>query len=389
MFNSSYGAGMSSRSRQHFPDRLRAVALLGIVLVNSPFLGISASGYTAASIEGPLNAATAFAVMVLLQSKFYLLFSFLFGYSSQFILKDNGSPDRRRFRRRLAALGLLGLVHATFFFVGDILMTYAALGLGLLLLNARSARVVTSWAAVATVTSIILVVGSVLLVMSDPSLGEGDAAITALDGALEGGTFVEAALARLAALPSVLVFTLLLQGTMAFGAFCLGLLAGRGALLADPEAGVSRWRAWVLVGISIGAPLQVVAATIQIKGIHSGDAGLATIGTLIGFGSAPILTLGYLGFTGLLLARYANFLRPLEQSGRASLSIYIGESVALSLIFCGYGLGLFGTFGSLGVLLVGVAVWVGLALAATRWLRRFSQGPLEALVGRWASSSQA
>jgi len=386
MFKSAYGAGMSSPSRQHFPDRLRAVALLGIVLVNSPFLGISASGYTAASIEGPLNTATAFAVMVLLQSKFYLLFSFLFGYSSQFILRDNGSRDRRRFRRRLAALGLLGLLHATFFFVGDILMTYAALGLGLLLLNARSARVVTSWAAVAVVSSIILVVGSVILIVSDPSLAEGDASITALDGALEAGTFIEAALARLSALPSVLVFTLLLQGTMAFGAFCLGLLAGRGALLADPEAGVSRWRAWALVGISIGAPLQVVAATIQIKGVHSGDAGLATIGTLIGFGSAPMLTLGYLGLTGLLLARYANFLRPLEQSGRASLSIYIGESVALSLIFCGYGLELFGAFGSLGVLLVGVAVWVGLAFAASGWLRRFRQGPLEALVGRWAST---
>jgi len=327
--------------------------------------------------------------MVLLQSKFYLLFSFLFGYSSQFILKDNGSGDRRRFRRRLAALGLLGLVHATFFFVGDILMTYAALGVGLLLLNARSARVVRSWAAVATVTSVILVVDSVLLVLSDPSLGEGDASITALDGALEAGTFIEAALARLSALPSVLVFTLLLQGTMAFGAFCLGLLAGRGALLADPQAGVQSWRTWALVGIGIGAPLQVVAATIQINGIHSGDAGLATIGTLLGFGSAPILTLGYLGLTGLLLARFAGFLGPIEQSGRASLSIYMGESVALSIIFCGYGFGLFGTFGSLRVLLVGVAVWVGLALAATGWLRRFSQGPLEALVGRWASASQA
>ena len=75
MFKSAYGGGMSSPSRQHFPDRLRAVALLGIVLVNSPFLGISASGYTAASIEGPLIPATAFAVIVLLQSQVFLLVS--------------------------------------------------------------------------------------------------------------------------------------------------------------------------------------------------------------------------------------------------------------------------------------------------------------------------
>ena len=380
---------MSSRSRQHFPDRLRAVALLGIVLVNGPYLGISASGYTADSLAGPLNTATGFAVMVLLQSKFYLLFSFLFGYSSQFILKDNGSQDRRRFRRRLAALGLLGLVHATFFFVGDILMTYAALGLGLLLLNGRSARVIKSSGVATAVLCLLLVVGSALLIAENPSLGDSDASIKTLNSALESGTFIEAALARLSALPSVLVYTLLLQGTMAFGAFCVGLLAGRGALLADLETRGRRWRNWSLVGIGIGLPLQVVAATIQITGIHSGGAGLATIGTLIGFGSAPMLTLGYLGLTGVLLARHPGFLKPLEQSGRASLSIYIGESVVLSIVFCGYGIGLFGSFGSLGVLLVGVAVWAGLALAATGWLRRFRQGPLETLIGRWASANQA
>ena len=88
-------------SRQALPDRLRGAALLGIVVVNAAFLGISADGFTTESIQGSANRVTAFLVIVLAQGKFYLLFSFLFGYSASFILRDNSQPNRRRYLRRL------------------------------------------------------------------------------------------------------------------------------------------------------------------------------------------------------------------------------------------------------------------------------------------------
>ena len=38
-------------ARQVLPDRLRGLALLGIVIVNVPFLGISVEGFTQQSIQ--------------------------------------------------------------------------------------------------------------------------------------------------------------------------------------------------------------------------------------------------------------------------------------------------------------------------------------------------
>ena len=46
-------------SRQALPDRLRGAALLGIVVVNAAFLGISADGFTTESIQGSVNRVTA------------------------------------------------------------------------------------------------------------------------------------------------------------------------------------------------------------------------------------------------------------------------------------------------------------------------------------------
>jgi uncharacterized protein len=107
--------------RQEFADELRGFALLGIIFVNAPFLGISAEGFTADSVHAWYDRAAAFAVVAFAQAKFYLLFAFLFGYSMHFIVKDEGVTSVRRFRRRLLGLGLLGIAHAALLFVGDIL----------------------------------------------------------------------------------------------------------------------------------------------------------------------------------------------------------------------------------------------------------------------------
>jgi uncharacterized protein len=97
--------------REAFPDRLRGIALLGIVVVNAAFLGISADGFTQGSIDGVENRLTALLVATFAQGKFYLLFSFLFGYSAAFILRDNSRPDRRRYLCRILVLFVFGLAH--------------------------------------------------------------------------------------------------------------------------------------------------------------------------------------------------------------------------------------------------------------------------------------
>lgn len=382
MFN--YARGMTM-PRQVFPDRLRGLALLGIVVVNAPFLGISSDGFTATSIAAPADAATAFLVIALAQGKFYLLFSFLFGYSAAFILRDGSPAHRRRFRRRLLALGLFGVLHAVFFFIGDILLTYALLGFGLLALSGRSDRTLRGAAIASASLAVafqILVVAPALLL--EPSAPDSSSSLATLDAALAEGTFLGAAWARLEALPLVLIVLMIFQGAMAFSAFCVGLLAARRHALADPAIGIAAWRRLAVVGLGVGLPLQLVAAALQIQGISDPDGTVRTaLGTVLGFATAPVLSAGYIGLLGWSLVRRPHSLQWAQGPGRASLSVYIGESVVLSLVFCGYGLGRFGTWGALPVVLAGATTWLGLSLLARAWLSRFPQGPLEWLVAQW------
>lgn len=368
--------------REVMPDRLRAIALLGIVVVNAPLLGIVGSeGLSQESVTGPLNAAAAFLMIALAQGKFYLLFSFLFGYSASFILRDNTRPNRSRFRRRLLVLAVFGLVHAVFFFIGDILITYAILGFGLLALSRRSDHALKIWIVVVAAFSIILITMSISLVTMIPEPTPG---LTYLNSALESGTFLEAAGARLASIPTVVIYILLTQGGMAFAAFLLGLLASRQRFLADPAAHALQWRRMMIIGLSLGLPLQLVAAWLQVFSISEGSvyftAGM--VGLILGFSSAPLLTTGYVGLMGWILTRKPTFLSSLTPAGRASLTVYIGESVLLSLLFCGYGLGFYGEWGALPVILAAIGSWVLLVLFARLWLNRFPRGPLEEVVAR-------
>lgn len=375
-------------SRQVFPDRLRGIALLGIVVVNVPLLGLSFDGFTAASVEGSLNAGTAFAVVALAQGKFYLLFSLLFGYSAAFILRDGGSHDRRRFRRRLVGLGVIGLVHAIFFYIGDILISYAVLGFGLLAVSEVSDRALRRWAIVGLIAGVVLpfaFLGPLTAIDPNSLTGENDSTLAALDEAIAQGSFLDAAWARLQALPIVLASLFALQDAMAFGAFCLGLLLARSQALADPIARRATWRRWAVLGVAVGLPIQVAAAYLVMIPFwwDAAPEHLGAWGTAIGFATSPVLAAGYLGLLGWALAIWPGFGALFTAAGRMSLTVYIGESVLLSLLFSGYGLGFFGQWGALAVTASGIAAWMALAVFAWIWLSRRDQGPLEAVLARW------
>lgn len=366
--------------REALPDRLRGIALLGIVVVNVAFLGISADGPTQESAQGFGNTLATAGVFIFAQGKFYLLFSFLFGYSASFILRDQTPANRSRYLRRMIGLFLFGLAHAVFFFVGDILITYSILGLLLFFVSRSSDDVLRALTIASVAVSVFLVLALSALTAAFPTEGS---ALPDLQSALANGTFLEASLARLEALPAVLFSVFLLQGPMAFAAFLLGLQASRRRLLADPQANVELWRRLAIWGWGIGLPLQIIAGLLQTQAVVDGNpyslggaAGLA-----LGITTAPILTAGYVGSIALLLARRPKALGFLAPAGRMSLTVYIGESVILSLVFCAYGLGYFGEWGALAVVATAIASWVVLSILAWLWMKRFTRGPLEKVLG--------
>ena len=371
------------------PDELRAIALLGIVVVNAPFIALGLDGFTGASFDNRLDRIVAFTITVLAEGKFYLLFSFLFGYSANFLVRPGAEDGRRRWRRRLLILAVIGLAHGIFFFIGDILLAYALLGFGLIPLFGRTDKtVLITGAAVAAVGALWLAL-LVLITYEEPGavVSEADLFPDYAPAMADGG-FLAAAQARLEALPAVQLVLGSVQWPLAFVAFCVGLVAGRHGFLANPDSNQARFRRMALIGVGLGLPIQIAAATLIFGSGGPNQGGASFAGLALAIFTAPILSAGYVGVVALVSSRLSSLLGPLRRAGRASLTIYIGESVVLSVIFCGWGLGLFGDLGAPAITGLAIATWIVLVAAMNLWLSRFRQGPLEAVVTRLSTPAR-
>jgi uncharacterized protein len=380
----------ATRPRDDFADELRGFALLGIVTVNAPFIAISASGFTDASVTSNFDRAAAFAVVAFAQAKFYLLFSFLFGYSLSYLIKDNSAAQRRAFCRRLVGLSALGVLHGMLFFAGDILLLYAVLGSVLLALVSRTDRVVLMFAAVSGLLWVL-----VLLTLGI-SGGEGAQSqrefqtyFSAVNVKLAGDSFWRAVKARIEYWPVAQLVILALNGFAVLSLFCVGLVAGRAQLLRQPERHLRWWRLGLGLGLLIGLPGALLSATWIAGPGASFDAPGAreTTALAIGFATAPAMSLAYVCSLALVHVRWPTLLRVFRPAGRMSLSGYIGESIFLALTFCGFGFGMFGQLGAGAVTVVALGVWLTLDLFAQLWQKRFAHGPLENLLRRWSRAT--
>jgi uncharacterized protein len=373
--------GNSSQKRQTLPDQLRGFALLGIIVVNMPFLAVSNIGIWEMQLSNLSDKVVAFLIVALAQGKFYLLFAFLFGYSLTLILKSHSTNSIKMYLRRLVGLALLGAGHAYLFFIGDILMSYALLGLVLLLFIGRSMRTVLF----ASVFSYLI--GLVLLTLvffetlgTESSAGGFISNPDALDKALTG-SFLDSVVGRANAIPEALLVQLFINWFPALSMFLLGLAAGRIGLLSDPTKNKTLWRKCVIVGVFVGLPAGIASAWLAlVPEDPNGVYGIA--GVVVGFALAPALSAGYVGAIALLSHR--RFMSYTEPAGRMSLTGYLGESILLAAIFCGWGLGLFGLLSLTQALIVALGVWIALEIFAKLWLRNFAYGPFEWILRSWS-----
>ena len=371
-----------TQQRQALPDQLRGFALLGIIVVNMPFLAVSNIGTWELQLSNLSDKVVAFLIVALAQGKFYLLFAFLFGYSLTLILKSRSTNGVRRYLRRLIGLAVLGAGHAYLFFIGDILMSYALLGIVLLLFIGRSTRTVLFASACAYVIGLALLA----LVFFETRRTENSAGgfitnPTALDEAIRG-SFLDSVVGRANVLPEALLVQLVINWFPALSMFLLGLAAGRVGLLSDPAKHKGLWRSCVIVGVLVGLPAGITSAWLAlVPEDPTGVNGIA--GVVVGFALAPALSAGYVGAIALLSHR--RFMSYAEPAGRMSLTGYLGESILLAAIFCGWGLGLFGVLSLTQALLVALSVWIALEIFAKQWLRSFAYGPFEWILRSWSN----
>jgi len=367
------------------PDVLRGFALLGILVVNIQYMGLSsAEGARGEWTLGLANGSATFIVASIFAGKFYLLFSFLFGYSSNYIIRGERS-NRARWIKRCFALIALGALHFTFLWHGDIIFLYGIFGLLLTFFFFRADRTLKIWARVLfLLSSAVILLAGILIYLLERYFPEESyqAAIdTELDAVLLDGSFLEAIPARLDLWVVIAVVGIFLQGGMAFAAFLLGLRLARTNFLSSPidkNKNVSLMKK----GFLLGAPIQIVAAVILVRNEQSADPSEAihVLALFSAFIAAPLLSMFYIGLFRKLVEEKPHLVSWMMSAGKMSLTVYISQSVITLIIFSSWGLGLFQALQTWQVVLLAIGIWLLLVFLSNYWLKRFNQGPLERLV---------
>ena len=375
---------MTAPARIASVDALRGFALFGILVVNSM---VFASGYYSAGVPDPLfhrssDDAVRYVVALLFETKFYLLFSFLFGYSvtlQMLAAERAGSAFMPRMLRRQAGLWVLGALHAVLLYYGDILSTYAVLGLLLLWLRHRSDDAMLKLACwLVAVTAVCWgVIGALVLLMPVESLYAGLAEKAEATVQAYRGTPAMVVAQNLRELSEAWLVIVLVQAPCALAMFALGYVAGCRQMLAEPEAYAVLFRRLLAGGLLIGLPGALVYAWGQVA---QGAWPLLTLA--VGLATAPFLTAAY-AVAGVWLFQHpkgASLVRWLAPAGRMALTHYLLQSAVCALIFYGYGLRLMGQLSPLQVMCVAVLLFGVQMLMSRWWMARFAYGPAEWLL---------
>jgi uncharacterized protein len=378
---------MTRPPRDLAPDVLRGFALFGIALVNAAYFSPDpAYGATAAWLTSWSDRATAFLVWTFAQGKFYLLFSFLFGYALQYVVR--GDVARLSgWRARAVALLAFGFAHVALLWHGDILFLYGLLAFPLAAVAFRSARALVwlatvVWVAFAAVQGL-LVAGTLLAERS----GLAAASFTpssALEEILRSGTYVASIGGRIDLWLGALASGIVLQGGYAFAMMLLGVLAARHRALATlPRRALIAW------GFGLGLPLQAAAAALWLTNEVGPAPSLAInlAATALNLATAPLLTAGYVALALHLLAVRPGLLAWLRHPGRMSLTLYLAQSAAMATLFGPWGLHLFQRVPYAATVAIAAGTYLALAALVHVAFGRAKRGPLEgamhALTARW------
>ena len=377
-------AEVDETNRIAFLDVLRGVALFGILLVNVFSFGADYRAWSGMADEIAWQVKH-----VMFETKFWMLYSLLFGIGF-FLQTQSAGYTTARSLRRLGVLMLLGCLHGLLF-EGDILMLYAELGVLLLLL----CRLPTQW----------LVTLGILLAISFPLghfLGgdrgdewpaENTAEATSwlqedrMDSPLAVASFTEVLAYHAAFLPErfwadwqypdsgFLVLACFLLG------FCL-MRSGWSAMarLAPAQSMRIALTLWVF-GLSLMAIEGYWSATMSYAPFErSGATPMQVLGGDLVYLVATLSLTGawFFSVRSWVQSRWLVALRSLIASaGQMSLTGYLSQTVIFTTVFYGYGLGVAFVWGPTQVLAFAVIVYALQVVLCHWWLQRFRRGPVE------------
>lgn len=374
------------RDRVDVLDAVRGAAVLGILFVNIESL----SGYTFVSAGdraslplGEWNGVAESMIAIFVAGKFYALFSLLFGIGFAVFVQraqSRGADAVRLFKRRLTSLLLIGLAHTLLIWFGDILVTYAVLGFGLIPFLWKDDRVLLRWAAALLLLPAVLyaVAASAAVFVTPPAERAEDALPPVLVRAVEHyrtGSYLQVVEANVVmTVANVLRRLSLMFFPRVFAMFLIGLYVGRLGMLTNLAEYARQLRQIALWGTVAGLPLSVAGA---IAPNHLPLAAALFVEGVANSLAIPALTLSYAAGLCLLFRRSHWLMRGFAAAGRMALSNYLLHSIAGVALFYGIGFGFFGRVSLSVALVLAVAFFAVQIVASAAWLARATFGPAE------------
>ena len=366
-------------------DLLRGFALFGILVVNLPFLAHPI--YTPLPEVSALDTAARWLIAFGGEAKFFVLFSFLFGYGLALQLQgaaSRGEAYGARYARRLFGILFIGALHAVFLFTGDILIAYAVLGGVLWWLRDLEVRTLLQIAGVMIIVSA-LAYGLLGIGLAEHNAATNQQEMIELSDLAQRaylGGWADNVSQRLQDLVAATPLLLLFNWPSALAMFVAGLAAGRARFAERLETHMTQ-----LLRVLPWALLFGVAGNLAYASLDGplGD-GLGSLAVMMALAAAaPALSFSYV--VGLIAlwrsGRLRRLIEPLRSAGRMSLTNYIGQSLIAGILFNGYGLGWYAQLGHAACLGLAAGIFLLQVALSHLWLRYFRYGPEEWLLRVW------
>ena len=386
------GKNLESQERIQVLDVLRGFALAGILIINAMSI-LAVKGSTPAfTVDIPFADRTLQdLILYFVESKFFTLFSLLFGIGFAIQIQSaekQGNAFLPRISRRMAGLLLFGLLHILFLWDGDILVIYAITGTLLILFRKTAYARIKRWAISLLAVPGVLVLaifvytlaarlspsGAQTFAKSDDSLAKEFANTDATKKLLQNG-FIEGISDRI---HNYLELSPLLFSRIptVLAMFLIGLYLGRSNFirqLPDKIEILKRVRFW---GLTVGFSLMFL--------IVAGTKFLPTVSALIAiiedqYLAGPILCLGYASALTLTFLKNPTrkIYRYFSKVGRMALTNYLTQSLLLTFLAYGWGVGLALKLNGFQVLGISFLLYVAQIILSGIWLSKFRYGPCE------------
>jgi uncharacterized protein len=384
-------------------DVLRGFALFGILLVNMDYFihPLQTILIPLPETVTGIERAVAWFVKFIAEGKFYSIFSFLFGYGFTMMMM-RAETHQTKFlpiiSRRYFVLFLIGLVHAFFFWVGDILALYSLLGFVLILFRNAKPKTLIIWVIVLLVIPLLFTLFGAAAIELGKSFPESRQEIEKsfaqqeamykkdIDRAYEvypTGSFFEITKQR--AYDMIFMsFSTLFIGPSVFAMFLVGMYFGKRQILQYLASHIPLFKKIFWWGLIIGVIGNFTYASLILSIPRFEPTFILFTASFGQSAGAPALSLCFISAFALAFhsAQNKRWLHYLAAPGRMALSTYLLQSIICTTIFYGYGFGLFGQVGKVTALILTIVIYGVQIIIMNLWMKKFQYGPAEWL-WRW------